>query len=241
MAPSMKEVEEFIGRFDHLYGGRLSAQHHYGRVVSLCWFYRTMISNGLLNQPSVGVISGDPHELEPRMLNFKNIEYLNFSEDRKYDLDVSWKDQQPKRFDITICNQVLEHIFNPHQAFENIIHHTRPGGLIWISVPTINCIHGEPYFYSSGYHPRFLERLAQANNLEIIGVSHWGSVRFLLHQVTGKWMSFNQLKVGLHTLEDCRFPNYVFSDGRDPNCEYVGAMGFGKVITDCWGLFRLPG
>jgi len=240
MEPSVKDVEAFIGKFDHLYHGRLSGHHHYGRVVSLCWFYHMMNSMRSLNQSYVGVISGDANELEPRLLHYDRIDYLNFRDDSRYDLDLSWKNQAPKHFDITICNQVLEHVFNPHQAFQNLIHHTRPGGLIWISIPTINCIHGEPHFYSSGYHPRFLERLARSNNLEIVGVSHWGSVRFLLHQVTGKWLNFNQLKVGLHTLEDCRFPNYVFSDGRDPNCAYAAAMGFDKIITDCWGLFRLP-
>ena len=73
-------------------------------------------------------------------------------------------------FSMTMCNQVLEHIFNPQLAFKNLCQQTAPSGYIYVSIPTLNCIHGEPDFFSSGFYPRFLEYLAIENKLEILNM-----------------------------------------------------------------------
>jgi len=238
MSIRLAEVDDFIARFDSAYEGKLRRVYNYSRVVSLAWLDRLLGARQLRSHAQVGVISGSGAEPELKLIQYTGLELLNFDQDRRFDLDTDWSSQSPRNFALSLCNQVLEHVFDPHQAFRNVIHHTRPGGgLIFVSIPTINCIHGEPYFYSSGFHPRFLRRLADANQLEVIGLSHWGTPKYMLHAVTGTWLTDENLRPGCHGVHDFRFPNFVFADGRDPDDAFTAAMRISPVITDCWGLF----
>lgn len=235
-----EEVQHFIAQHDQTYEGRLSGFYNYSRVVSLTWFEKIVAALNIGEQEHVGIVSGSSDEPELKLLKPQRITLLNFSSDPRYDLDLSWSEQPPQNFSLTLCNQVLEHVFNPHQAFQNLIHHTRHGGLIFVSIPAVNCAHGEPHYYSAGYHPRFLARLAQANGLNLVGLSSWGSIKYLVHAVTGTWPSNSALRPGYQTAADFRFPGLVFSDGRKEDCEYAKAMGFAEVITDCWALYQKP-
>lgn len=80
---------------------------------------------------------------------------LNRGEAINYDLNLDWSGYDSHNFSMTMCNQVLEHVFNPHLAFKNLCQQTATNGYIYASIPTLNCIHGEPDFFSSGFHPRF--------------------------------------------------------------------------------------
>ena len=136
-------------------------------------------------------------------------------------------------FSLTICNQVLEHVFNPHLAFSNLCHATKKGGYIWVSLPTVNCIHGQPQFFSSGYHPRFLQRLASEAGLTTISIGQWGTKKYMLNALIGKWLFSDYLTKGIHRKGDLLFPFEIFKDGRvQNNAENP------EIITDCWGLFR---
>lgn len=237
---SPEEVQRFIVQYDEVFGGRLSSFYNFPRVVTLTWFEKIVTALGIVEQEHVGVVSGSADEPELKLLKPQRVTLLNFDNDPRYDLDLSWADQSSQNFSLTVCNQVLEHVFNPHQAFQNLMHHTREGGLIFVTIPAINCVHGEPHYYSAGYHPRFLARLASANGLNLIGLSSWGSIKYMAHAVTGTWLSNSALRPGYQSVADFRFPGLVFSDGRKEDCEYARAMGFGSYVTDCWALYQKP-
>jgi 2-polyprenyl-3-methyl-5-hydroxy-6-metoxy-1,4-benzoquinol methylase len=129
-----------------------------------------------------------------------------------------------------MCNQVLEHITFPLQGIKNLSYITAPGGYIWVSIPTINCIHGEPWFYSSGYHPRMLKSLGRTVGLEILHIGAWGSRKYLVAAVLGRWLTEKQLKRGFRGMWDLAFPWLALQDGRRSQVH--------KYITDCWVLFR---
>ena len=148
-----------------------------------------------------------------------------------------------KHFSLIICNQVLEHVFNPHLAFKNMLHHLKKSGHIYISLPTLNSIHGEPYFYSSGFHPRFLERIAKENNLSIINIGYWGSKKYLAQAVMGHWLAERDLRplpFSFKSFLNLSNPLLFFTDGRKCNNHNKKNRFFNKtpIITDCWGLFR---
>lgn len=235
MLLSDKSVTNFINKFDNEFDGLLSSKHSYSRVVSLAHFHALITDFDLSNQDHVGVVSGSTEELELHFLNPKKLSILSFELDKKYDLDQDWsKNSVEGNFTFTMCNQVLEHVFNPQMAFKNLCHITAPNGYLYISIPTINCIHGEPHFYSSGFHPRFLERLANEYGLEIISVGHWGSQKYMLNAVDGKWLFEKYLRPGLHRKGDLKFPFQIFKDGR------LRDTSKNQAITDCWGLFKKP-
>jgi SAM-dependent methyltransferase len=228
---SFQDVREFINKNNDIFSGKLKNYYNYSRVVSLADFSCLVDKMGISSQEHVGVISGSELEPELKFLAANKMTFLNFSNNVIYDLDKNWDQQDSQDFSFAICNQVLEHVYNPRQALKNIIHHTRSGGYIYISIPTINCIHGEPYFYSAGYHPRFLERLAIEHKLEAIHIGQWGSEKYLINAVSGRWLTNNNLRIGIHGLADFLHPTFILRDGRKNSLDY-------RYITDCWALFK---
>ena len=226
------EVAGFVRRLDRQFDGNLRGQLNYSRVVALAHSAESIERLSLRPQAHVGVVSGSKHEPELLLLDPRQLTLLNFDGGDEYDLDRSWQDTESLGFSLTLCNQVLEHVFNPHIAFQNLVHHTAVGGYVYVNVPTINCVHGEPYFYSSGFHPRFLERLALDSGLRVAMLGAWGSRRYLLNAVIGNWLTERQLTRGPHRFKDFQFPSEILRDGRKNDPAY---------ITDCWGLFRKEG
>jgi hypothetical protein len=229
-AEQQKQVNRFISSLDPIFSKRLMSEINFPRVVALMEFNLLLHTLEIASQKTVGVVSGSEQEPELKLLNYEKINLLNFSDDQNYDLDVCWGAQESLDHDLTMCNQVFEHIFSPHIAFGNLVHHTKPGGFIWITIPTVNCIHSDPYFFSSGYHPRFLARLGHENNCDVVHVGHWGSLKYLLSAVRGKWLTYDQLGIGLHSTSDFYSPPLIFVDGRKNSSHF---------ITDCWALFRV--
>lgn len=223
-----EEIEQFVRDFDRVYEGKLSNVYNFSRVVQLAWLNKVLEVQGRKFH-KIGVISGSENEPELRLVSFDSCDFLSFEQDAKYDLDTQWDEEA--RFDLTLCNQVLEHLFNPQQAMANLVACTVKNGYIFVSVPTVNRIHGEPFFYSSGYHPRFLERLGKTAGVKLVAAGQWGSRKYLLHAVNGSWLPHNKLRRGIRSKSDLYFPFLALSDGR-----YEDRSG--TVITDCWVLFQ---
>jgi SAM-dependent methyltransferase len=122
-----KEINLFIKKFDTTFDNKLSNYFNYSRVVSLAHF--SLLAQTLNLNGDVGVVSGSSNEPELKFINVKSVSLLNFSENIKYDLDSKWDFDE--KYDIVVCNQVLEHIFSPLQAFSNLLSITKPGGYIY--------------------------------------------------------------------------------------------------------------
>jgi hypothetical protein len=225
------QVAEFIIDNDATFQGKLSSYHNYSRVVALAHFDSLTKNLGIKKQPHVGIIAGSEKEFELNFLDPQKVTVLNRGEEGNYDLNLDWSGYDSHNFSMTMCNQVLEHVFNPHLAFKNLYNQTAPSGYIYVSIPTLNCIHGEPDFFSSGFHPRFLEHLALENKLEILNIGYWGSYKYLINAVSGRWLSENRLKKGFFSIKDLNYPiRFLFNDGRIKSKK--------NYITDCWALFK---
>lgn len=229
--PTLAEVGDFIAQNDARFDGRLSRYHNYSRVVSLCHFDQLVERDDLRQQAHVGVVSGSKSEPELRLLSAGQVSVLSFEDDPRFDLDVEWPESAA--FSLTLCNQVLEHVFHPHVAFANLCRVTRPGGALYVSIPSINCIHAEPHYYSAGYHPRFLDRLGRENGCQLLGLGAWGSLKYMLHAVSGRWLTARQLGRGLNSRFDIDLPLHMLADGRKNM-----ALEPAPIMTDCWALFR---
>lgn len=51
-------------------------------------------------------------------------------------------------FDSVLCNQVLEHVFNPDEFLEEIRRVLKPGGLLLMTIPFVWDEHEQPYDYA---------------------------------------------------------------------------------------------
>ena len=116
------------------------------------------------------VVGGTPKEPELKIfedldieLNYIGVEPVGNSDNFQF-LDLNKHAQISESYDLVICNQVLEHLYNLNQAFENLEKLVKPGGHLWITCPANNFRHGSPEFYCAGYSQEFL-----AFNLENIG------------------------------------------------------------------------
>lgn len=240
---SNKYILNFIKKNNSLFNNKLSNFYAYPRVVSLAHFSYLIDKYKIKNQRNVCVINGNNNEPELKYINEKSIEFLNFEDNKKYDLDKKWKHKK-KKYSFIICNQVLEHLFNPIVGFKNILYNAIKGTYIWITIPTINCIHGEPHFFSSGYHPRYLEKLAKSNNCKVLHLGYWGSRKYLINAVLGHWLSADELSGKFKNLKSLRqllHPMYFFIDGRknqSKNKKNNFVFNKNQVITDTWILLK---
>jgi SAM-dependent methyltransferase len=69
-------------------------------------------------------------------------------------------------FDAIICNQVLEHVFNPTEFLGEIRRVLRPGGKLLLTVPFVWDEHEQPYDYAR-YSSFGLSHLLQQNGFNI--------------------------------------------------------------------------
>jgi SAM-dependent methyltransferase len=81
------------------------------------------------------------------------------------------------KFDLILCSQVLEHLWNLPQAFQNITNLLNHKGLAWIACPASNFLHGSPDFYSSGYDPEMLKKLSSHVQLETLASGYISNKR----------------------------------------------------------------
>lgn len=135
---------------------------------------RIAVVGGSPSEPELMVVKASFPDLE---VQYFGIEALGDEVDFvDYDLNIVQFPNQ--HFDLVICAQVLEHVWNVQVAIENLRKLLTPDtGLLWINCPASNMFHGSPHYYSAGYSPDMLEKLAISNSLEVLICSSIGSRR----------------------------------------------------------------
>lgn len=150
-----------------------------GRVVSLHDFNSFFVKHPRTFS-TVGVISGSASEPELSLLeSLPSVELLNFPENEALDLNLDWSGPAwadlHDRFDLVLCEQVLEHVANPGQALKNVYAVLQEGGLAHLSFPSINNRHGEPYFFYAGFAVELVEHWARLAGFTVIDSAVWSS------------------------------------------------------------------
>lgn len=127
------------------------------------------VVSGSENEPELSILSTDVH-----------FEYLSFHANPElFDLckdwtQASWSSYRWK-YDLVLCEQVLEHLIDPKKAIENLSLLVKPGGWLHVSVPAINNLHGEPHFFYSGFATEALENWLESAGLAVQEATSWDS------------------------------------------------------------------
>jgi SAM-dependent methyltransferase len=141
----------------------------------------------------VAVVGGTNNEIE---LNFfsKSYQVTSFGIDSSdVYLDLNYIANFKHSFDLVICNQVLEHIWDHENAFINLAHLLRKGGLMWITVPCSNFAHASPSYYCAGFNNLYLDQQALKHNFDVITSSSFGALRLYRFQhLINVWPSANE-------------------------------------------------
>lgn len=175
-----KMLSDFIQEQEVPFARRLLTQIDPGRVVSLMHFRRYYSSRSIF-PASIAVISGLPSE--PELVQFPNgvvVEFLSFdSNPARFDLGMNWKGPQWNewrgKFDLVLCEQVLEHVLDPQKAIKNLAELLVPGGTLHVSVPAVNNRHGEPNYFYSGFAQETIQAWAENCGLEVSELGSWNS------------------------------------------------------------------
>lgn len=116
-------------------------------------------------------IAGSNHAGRP-WKEFRNLDYPAF------DLCAPVEDENHGRYDVVICEQVLEHVEAPWTAAANLGELCAPGGKVIVSTPFMVRVHELPYYGLRDYWrftPRGLRTLLESGGLKVDAVESWGN------------------------------------------------------------------
>ncbi len=151
---------------------------------------RVMVVGGSGNEPELKLFQ--KAEVEIFFAGIENHEnLLNF---RFLDLNIT--SSPSSLFDLVICNQVLEHVYDLKTTFQNLSNLVKVGGLLWITCPANNFRHGSPDFFSAGYSKEFLER--NLHQFQVLDLGELSCERIYLYRhLLNVWPTDSQLKFPL--------------------------------------------
>jgi SAM-dependent methyltransferase len=93
---------------------------------------------------------------------------------------------QSDSFDAVLCNQVLEHVFNPDEFLSEINRVLKPGGKLLLTVPFVWDEHEQPYDYAR-YSSFGLKALLENNSFKIINHRKLAADATVLFQLTNAY------------------------------------------------------
>lgn len=167
------------------------------------------------NINSVAIVGGSLAEPEIRELqNITEIVVDSYGvEAAEYFLDLNKDNKCEKKYDLVLCSQVMEHIWNIEKGVENLKELTKEGGLLWLGCPASNRSHGSPDYYSAGYQPELFVKLFKSKGLEIILQGKLGAARlyFMTHALR-VWPNEEELKHPITRYDFNRLPGPLVFD-----------------------------
>lgn len=127
-------------------------------------------------------------------------------------------DPPERRFDVVICEQVLEHVEDPWLAAANLHRLCAPGGRVVVSSPFLVKVHELPQYGMKDYWrftPRGLRVLLERAGLEVGTVGAWGNRECVVGNL-GSWSAYRPW----HSLANERdIPLQVWAFARSPEGE----------------------
>lgn len=153
--------------------------NNFARALVLEQFLISVASQGVDQPPAqlglpldIAVVGGSSAEPEIRALESHgylcNVTTYGVDESCDVFLDLN---QSPApgsnvgpKFDLVLCSQVLEHVWNHAATFRWLGFLAGDSALLWVGVPAANRPHGSPGYFSAGFTDEYL-----ANNLRTLG------------------------------------------------------------------------
>jgi SAM-dependent methyltransferase len=138
------------------------------------------------------------------------VTHLEYGVTEGYDLHTL---NLPKKdYDFAMCNQTLEHLYDPIRCLKNIYDHLRIGGMFYANVPVNNIPHSTPYHFYTGITPVGLGVMFKLAGFDILKIGQWGNREYLMKSYESLW------------------PDYTYSD--NPGKNEIDC----PVITWCLGI-----
>jgi len=164
---------------------------------------------------TVAVVGGsrfEPEVLELQKVKEFVIDVYGVGEGEIF-FDLNQENKVKKKYNLVICSQVMEHIWNIDKGLENLRSLTRKPGLLWLGCPASNRYHGSPECYSAGYQPELFVELFKNEGWEILRQGKLGCPRlyFMTHALR-VWPNERELKHPIIRYDFKRLPGPLFLD-----------------------------
>ena len=173
--PQKSELEKLKRKY------QLPMDINIGRMVGLSFLEGFLTSGPKLQ--SVGIVGGSIEDLEVRILRdfypHASFEILGIELSETF-LDLNQGVSITRNFDLLLCTNVLEHVYEHQNFAKNLKSLAGESGYVWLSVPFSDMYHGAPEFYSSGYDPKYVSQLLKQQSFEIRQAVNFGSERLYL-------------------------------------------------------------
>jgi len=144
---------------------------------------------GYINDPEVAIL----------LRKFRNAKITFYGIDgptpfEYLDVNTFTAENLIRKYDLVLCSQVAEHIWNVNNFFILLESITKKGGYLWLSCPTSNIPHGSPDYFSAGYTPEFFANNLTAAKWDFLCLKTVGSKRnyFATHMLSS-WLSKEEL------------------------------------------------
>ena len=146
---------------------------------------------------SIAVVGGsekDPEAKILREMGKNSIDYYGI-DPGMFQLNLNFPYRPEKKYDLVICSQVLEHIYDVKEGLQTLANLTLAGGFLWIGCPASNRSHGSPYYFSAGYQPELIINLLKLFSVNSLASGVLGSKRlyFMTHALR-VWPSSRELR-----------------------------------------------
>jgi SAM-dependent methyltransferase len=159
--------------------------------------FERLVSTEISNIRSIAVIGGSSKEPElnifaglPVQVNYFGIEFEKNHDLENFYMDLNIKSNLRRSYDLVICSQVLEHVWNHQNTFDNLTKLVNNGGFLFIACPTSNFAHGSPNYFSAGFTSDYISRNLEVRNFEVIEEGMLGSRRnYIATHLFHIWLS----------------------------------------------------
>ena len=161
------------------------------RITSLIEF-RKMIKELGISSDKMLVMNGEG-DSELEFITKEYVSYCNYvSNPDLYDLHTM--DLDDKDFDFVICNQTIEHLYNPFVSVKNINSHMKMDGYFYATVPVNNMPHDTPIHFYTGFTAVGFGALVEECGFEVVKLGQWGNFEYLEKMfVENKWADYRQV------------------------------------------------
>ena len=162
--------------------------------------FKTQVTPKMAECASVALVGGSPGDPElselPRSAVVTHLGIERTSSDSNFVyLDLNRGSSEfLGRYDLVLCSQVLEHVWNVSGALRELTTLVAPGGLLWIGVPASNFPHGSPEYYYAGFTPDSISRQLRTYGMEALDSGLLGSQRcYVWTHVFRHWPTRDEL------------------------------------------------
>jgi hypothetical protein len=176
-------------------------------IVSI---FRQKIDPYLIDIESVAVVGGskrDPEVVELEKTKISVVKTYGIDDESDFKLDLNLQNDNHSKYDLVICSQTFEHIYDLKNGMSNLASLMKENSLLWVACPASNRSHGLPDYYSAGYQPELIVKLAKELSLGPITYGKIGSKRnyFFTHALR-VWPTLDELKHPITKYDFSRLP-----------------------------------